>query len=354
MAFPVGYISRAGDNLSAWDGTEGWGTGTESALFLKKFSGEVLTTFNEKNVMMPLHRVRTITNGKSASFPVTGIAKAAYMVAGKNILTDSNNDTVAAGGTPTNTQLSNEIVHTEKIISVDNILVASTMIYDLDSAMNHYDQRAIYSEELGKTLAKVFDQHTMFTALAAARGSANITGVTAAGTQVTDADFATNGASAVDTIFSIAQQMDEQDIPAEDRYCIVKPQTFYNLAKQTDLVNKDFGGEGNGSFPSAMVRECAGIKIVMSNHLPSTNLSADTQLEVANDVFGGSGSGYLGNFSTTVGLAFHKSAIGTVKLMDLSVQSDYKVEYQGTLMVARYAMGHGVLRPESAFEVITA
>jgi len=52
--------------------------GDPDALFLKVFSGEVLTTFQENNVMMPLHRVRTISSGKTAQFPVTGVAAAKY------------------------------------------------------------------------------------------------------------------------------------------------------------------------------------------------------------------------------------------------------------------------------------
>ena len=49
------------------------------ALFLKVFSGEVLTAFSENNVFSDaLHTVRTISSGKSAQFPVTGTASAAY------------------------------------------------------------------------------------------------------------------------------------------------------------------------------------------------------------------------------------------------------------------------------------
>ena len=50
----------------------------------------------------------------------------------------------------------------------------------------------------------------------------------------------------------------------------------------------------------------------------------------------------------------HKSAVGTVKLLDLSMQSAYDVRRQGTLIVSRYAVGHGVLRPDAAVELKTA
>ena len=45
-----------------------------NALFLKVFSNEILTTFDEANIMKDLHTVRSISSGKSAQFPVTGVA----------------------------------------------------------------------------------------------------------------------------------------------------------------------------------------------------------------------------------------------------------------------------------------
>ncbi|WP_018868281.1 MULTISPECIES: hypothetical protein [unclassified Thioalkalivibrio] len=42
------------------------GAGDAKALFLKVFGGEVLTSFEQKNVTMGRHQVRTIANGKSA------------------------------------------------------------------------------------------------------------------------------------------------------------------------------------------------------------------------------------------------------------------------------------------------
>jgi hypothetical protein len=44
------------------------GAGDASALFLKVFGGEVMTAFEENNVVSDKHMVRTIQNGKSAQF----------------------------------------------------------------------------------------------------------------------------------------------------------------------------------------------------------------------------------------------------------------------------------------------
>jgi hypothetical protein len=43
-----------------------------------------------------------------------------------------------------------------------------------------------------------------------------------------------------------------------------------------------------------------------------------------------------------------------VKLLDLAVESAYDIRRQGTLIVSKYAMGHGGLRGESAVQCRTA
>ena len=139
-------------------------TGTDyTALFLKQFAGEVLTTFETSNVFKALHTVRTISQGKSAQFPVTGIASASYHVAGENIL-DSGNSYLS------------QIKHAEKVINIDSMLTANTMIYELDEAMNHYDVRSIYTTELGRALALKFDKTIAQVLALSARGSSLIGG----------------------------------------------------------------------------------------------------------------------------------------------------------------------------------
>ena len=70
--------------------------------------------------------------------------------------------------------------------------------------------------------------------------------------------------------------------------------------------------------------------------------------------FTGTNNTYVGNFATTVASVFHKSAVGTVKLKDLKMESEYDIRRQGTLMVGKLAYGHGILRPEAAVEIKTA
>jgi hypothetical protein len=319
-------------------------SGAVDALFLKVFSGEILTTFEEFNVMKDLHTVRTISNGKSAQFPVTGIATAKYHTPGQNIA-DADNSYLSA------------IKHAEKLISIDDVLLASTFIANIDELKNHYDVRSIYAQELGKALAKRFDVATMKTLTAAARSAATITGGKAGIAIDGGEPGAFTGTVIQAKLFEAAQKLDENDIPNDGkRFAILKPADYYTLlASGEEVINRDFGGRGD--VATGRIPMVAGINIYKSNHLVDVAVSGSAQDQndqvagVQNDVFGSGGTGYNAAMDKTQIIGGHPSAIGTVKLLDLATESDYKVELQGSLFVAKYAMGHGVLRPEAAFEI---
>jgi len=306
-------------------------TGTDfDALFLKVFSGEVLSAFTRNNIFNEqLHSVRTITSGKSAQFPVLGTATASFHTPG-NLLT---------GG--------NQIRHGERVISIDDLLIADVFVSRLEELKNHYDIRSQYADELGKALAKTYDENVAKMIAQASRASSTLTGI-AGGLTLTLASGNTassdvTGDEIAAAIYDIAQTFDERDIPPTDRFCVLPPAEYYKLAESaTRTVNVDFNpGGGNGSFASGNVQQVAGIPILKSNNVPQSNRSAAS----------GENNAYNGDDSKTIGLVFHKSAVGTVKLMDMTTEitgNDYATMYQGTLMVAKYALGHGILRPECA------
>ena len=212
--------------------------------------------------------------------------------------------------------------------------------------MNHYDVRATYADELGKALAKTYDQNVAKVIANASRASTTLTGgsgglvSTLASGNTASANV--TGDEIAAAIYDIAQTFDERDIPPTDRFCVLPPAEYYKLAETaTRTVDTDFNPQGNGSFASGKIQQIAGIPVMMSNSVPQTNRSAVT----------GENNTYSGDDSKTIGLVFHKSAVGTVKLMDMKTEisgSDYNLMYQGTLMIAKYLLGHGVLRPECA------
>lgn len=300
----------------------------DNALFLKIFAGEVLTAFEESVVMKDLHLVRSIKNGKSASFPAVWKASAGYHVPGTPILGN------------------NKFAHNERIIKIDDLLIADTFIYELDELKNHFDVRGIYSKQLGQALAREFDKKCLRVAVKTARlaGPGFLTGHPG-GTVLKNTDAATDGEVLATLIFGAAQVLDEKDAKGK-RSVVMAPAQYYLLAQTTKLLNQDWGG--SGVYADGTILKIADIHIVKSNNMPTTNITTAAA---------GENNDYTGDFTDTVGIVFEQSAIGTVKLMDLAMQmtgEEIKALYQGVLLVSKMAVGHGSLRPEAAVEISKA
>lgn len=62
-------------------------------------------------------------------------------------------------------------------------------------------------------------------------------------------------------------------------------------------------------------------------------------------------SQYAVNAANTVALMFHRDAITTAKLMDVSSRIDYDPRRLGNLMVSKMDVGHKVTRPEGVIEL---
>ena len=299
------------------------GTGVND-LFLKVFSGEVLATFARENQMMGMTTVRTIGSGKSAQFPVTGTIASGYHTVGNEIV-----------GTA--------VKHNEKIINIDDMLLAHAFLGEIDELKNHYDVRSIYSKEMGQSLSKKIDQHLLQLVVLASAGSATITGGNG-GSNVVDSDCKTNATSMVASIFEAVQKLDEKDVPTSDRYCVVTPDVYYQLSNIDKLVSRDFSSN-NGDFSKGQVLMVGGVRIVKSN----TAVSAFTDQSGA---IAGTNNTYNVDAQHVGAVVFHKSAVGTVKLKDLVLENTYDPRRLGNLMTARLALGHGILRPESAVRII--
>jgi len=306
-------------------------SGSEDALFLKVFSGEVITSFDRASKTQGADSVRSIANGKSATFPVMGRTSAAYHTPGTEIL-------------------GSDVNHNEKVITINDLLVSSAFLSNIEEAKNHWDVRNSYSTEIGRALAFQKDKHVLQTIGQAAQVTTpSVTGGDA-GTVLTNpniasATAATSANGFIDSLFDAAKTLDDKYVPSEGRICFLKPEMYYKLANATNAVNVDFSGGANGGVASGRVLQIAGIKLIAVPHFVTSNVT--TGADAGSATQGGSTPQAV-NLTAYEGLVCHPSAVGTVKLMDLATEMEYDIRRQGTLMVAKYAMGHGVLRPESA------
>ena len=305
-------------------------TGTEDALFLKVFAGEVLTSFERASKTQGADMERSISSGKSATFPVMGRVGASYHTAGAEIT-------------------GSDVNHNEKVITINDLLISSVFLSNIEEAKNHWDVRSAYSQEIGRALAFTKDKHILQTIGQAAQASANVgdsgyaSGTVLTNTGIASATASTAANAMIDSLFDAAKQLDANYVPSEGRKCFMRLEEYYKLANATNAVNVDFSGKG--SIADGKVLKIAGIELVPVAHFVSSNVNSG--VDQGSATAGGSNPQAV-DLSNYVALVSHPSAVGTVKLMDLGVEKEYDIRRQGTLMVAKYAMGHGVLRPEAA------
>ena len=299
-----------------------------TAIFMKKFSGEVYNAMRRKCLFKDLQRTRTITNGKSASFNYTGRMSARYHERGTAIL-GSNNPPIS-----------------EQIINVDDLLIADVAIDAIDELMLHFDIRKEYSYQMGEALALAYDDRVARIATLAARHAA-MNKDQQGGSVISHTKAETDGQTLADMIFLAAQTLDEKDVDESDRHIIVKPAQYYMLTKVKDLIDRDYGG--SGSIKDAKLESIANMTLHRSMRLPNgKNITARLK---------GEHNDYFGDFTNTVALVMNKHAVGTVQLREQRLQktgADFNIIYQADMMVASYLVGHGILRPECAIEISKA
>ena len=342
--------------------------GDTRALYLKLFSGEMFKGFQHNTIARDLVMKRTLKNGKSLQFIYTGRTKSEFHTPGNSILGDSNNAPPVA----------------EKTITVDDLLISSAFVYDLDETLSHYDLRSEISRKIGYALAEKYDRYIFRAITRGARQASPISAtgyVEPGGTQIqvgsgagAEAD-AYDSAKLVAAFYDAAAALDEKGVSSDGRVAVLNPRQYYELIQavgSNGLVNRDVqgtalqGGEG--------IVEIAGIKIYKSMNIPffgkygvnyggavadpgNTGSFIGTTLEDASNATTGVNNDYgtaaeVG--ATSCGLIFQREAAGCVEAIAPQVQvtsGDVSVIYQGDVILGRLAMGADYLNPAACVEL---
>tara|TARA_Y100001937_G_C7123456_1_gene333766 strand:- start:1089 stop:2210 length:1122 start_codon:yes stop_codon:yes gene_type:complete len=343
-------------------------TGDARALYLKLFSGEMFKGFQNNTIARDLIMKRTLKNGKSLQFIYTGRTKSEFHTPGNSILGNSD------GAPPV----------AEKTITVDDLLISSAFVYNLDEVLSHYDLRSEISRKIGYALAEKYDRLAFRAVARGARKASPITKtgfVEPGGTQIrvgstTNDSDAYSSSALVSAFYDAAAALDEKGVSSDGRVGVLNPRQYYELIQavgSNGLVNRDSQGTalqgGNG------IIEIAGIKIYKSMNIPflgkygtayggttgvtdpgrtgsfvgETLEDADTGNGINNDYGTAAQVG-----SKSCGLIFQKEAAGMVEAIGPQVQvtsGDVSVVYQGDVMLGRLACGADYLNPAAAVEL---
>jgi hypothetical protein len=308
---------------------------TKYATYLKLFTGEMIKAYESATIAKGTVMNRSLRNGKSAQFIYTGRMEATYHQPGTPIL--GTNDPPVA----------------EKTIVMDDLLISSAFVYDLDETLAHYSLRSEISAKIGHALAEAYDKKIFRVIAKAARQAHPITaapGPEPGGSQIQlGSGNEYNAQALVDAFFEAASIMDEKNVPKTGRNAVLSPRQYYALISQVDtnILNRDYGNNAGSVQSGEGLYEIAGIKIMRSNNLP---FLAGTVASV-----NGENNDYSGNFANHAGLIYGKEAAGVVEAIGPQIQttgSDVKTMYQGDIIVGRMAMGADWVNPAAAIELL--
>ena len=307
------------------------------ATYLKIFSGELFKAYESACIAKGTVQSRQLKNARAAQFIFTGRMTADYHQPGTPIL--------GSGDPPV----------AEKTIIMDDLLVSSAFVYNLDETLAHYSLRGEIAAKIGYALAEAYDKKIFRTIAKAAREAHPITaapGPEPGGSVIKlGANNAFSAQHIVDAFFEAASILDEKNLPKNGRTAVLSPRQYYALVSQVDtnILNRDFGNSQGNLNSGEGLYEIAGISIKRSNNLP---FLAGNVARVD-----GENNDYSGDFSAHCGLIYQKDAAAVVEAIGPQVQTtsgDVSVMYQGDIILGRLAMGCGTLNPAAAIELQAA
>lgn len=305
-------------------------TGDQLALFLKVFSGEVLTAFTRASKVMNNHMIKTIDSGKSTSFPVMGRGKAHYLPAGSNL-----------------DDLREAIPHNEVVINIDGLLTSDVLITDIFEAMNHYDVRGEYAKQLGEALAIAADGATVEEIAKLVK--ANTENITGLGKGIVVEKTITGGAginyetgkAVIDGLLEMKAKWTTQYVPEEERFAYITPEVESAIITSKDAINRDYGAVA--SIVDGNIDKLCGFKIIAVPHLKAGGADKTGMLGTSPE-----GHEFPTDYAGALAVCAHRTAVATVKLKDLQLEHARRPELQADMIIAKNAVGHGGLRPEAS------
>ena len=295
---------------NAVNGNQGNTYATKYATALKLFSGEVFTAFNNASIFKGLVRNYTLRGSKSKQFLLTGKLSAGFHTPGQPILGDT------------------ALKANEKTLLLDDLLVASQFVYDLDEVISQWSTRSELSKQIGESLANFYDLRIARVLDMASREASVVTGEPGGFEVSIGANNQLNAQKIVDGFFEAASVLDERSAPQEGRSAVLSPRQYHSLVSSVDtnILNRDLGNSQGDLNSGKGLVSIAGIRIYKSNNLPF--------MAAYNTAVSGENNDYTDTNATCCGLIFHKQAAGCVEAVAPTIETtsnDFNVQYQGEL-----------------------
>ena len=212
------------------------------------------------------------------------------------------------------------IQETETTIDIDEHEETSFLVEDIAKVQSNYDLMSEYTSKAGYAIAEKID-----------------TDMLALYSGFTNTDVGTYGADVTNpVILSAIEALDLANAPLEDRAFVFHPTQKTAIAQIDQFVRADYLGNYQSEKPAAvgprsrfMWGELWGVPAYYTNQIPAT---AGTPVQYHN-------------------ILFHKEALALALQQKPRVQSDYILEYLGTLVVVDVIYGVKNLRGAFGVEI---
>lgn len=266
---------------------------TTAAGFIPElWSKEILKARENKLVMVSriMHvRPEGLSYGDTINIPKLGNESARDKTAGSAISYDSATDSSV-------TLLINSYKYVGKLIE------------DIVSVQSKYDLFSNFTDKIGYALATAVD--TAVLALTET-GTANAFSV---------GGFVTGIAQT--SVIAAGRVLDLKSVPKENRYLVVDPYGYEDLLNIDNFVRYDAGGKTPVALETGEVGTLFGNKVLMSN-----NVAIPTAL-------------------SAYGMLFQKDAFAIALQKDVTMKTEYSVDYIGTKMVGYEIYGVTIARSD--------
>jgi N4-gp56 family major capsid protein len=310
---------------------------TEAANFIPEiWSDEVIAAYQKNLKMSPLVKKISMTGKKGDTIHIPKPIRGSASEKGENTQV-----TIQAN------------VEGELQILVDRHFEYSRFIEDIVETQAHNSLRQFYTEDAGYQLALKVDTDLMSAATGFGDGTQNLAPDATGADWVASNTYYSNGGTALgayaadavatgdnfsDAVFrALIKEMDDADVPMENRALIVPPAARSTIMGIDRYVSSDFvGGRG---VESGLIGNLYGVDVYVSSNCPVVETGAEntaSPLDARGCLF------------------FHKDAIVHAEQMAVRSQTQYKQEYLSTLYTADTLYGVKVYRPEAGFVLVVA
>lgn len=289
---------------------------------------ETLEAFMRRNIFLPTITKQTIAQGKAGTF----------IIGGK---TNGSDTATYARGTQIDVT---DSALDERTIVLERPVYTAKRIDQYEERVAHYDVRGPITNMMGETLAYKVDikiADVIFDASQGTGANAPVAGNPGPNANIVipapaaGATPESKGLALAEALYAASARLQMNDDYGQ-AVAVLSPVDYGNLVQSKVAIDTDYTS-GNGGYDTGTVKMIGNIRILSSNNVKGSRGAA------------------LGATEKLRALVYTEQCAGVLELIGLRTNQETQIDFlDSTLMTAYYAIGTGVLRPESAVAILDA